>query len=54
MGSEDFARLVYALNGKKSVERVFKYKDYAFVHLNTRTQAETLMTELKSNLFNFK
>lgn len=49
MDSEEFAHLVYALIGKKAVEKVFKYKDYAFVHLFTRTQAETLMDQLKGN-----
>lgn len=51
MGSEEFAHLVYALIDKKTVEKVFKYKDYAFVHLSTRTQAEDLMRELKSKIY---
>lgn len=51
MDSEEFAHLVYALIGKRAVEKVFKYRDYAFVHLFTRTQAETLMGQLKSNTY---
>ncbi|XP_028135031.2 APOBEC1 complementation factor-like [Diabrotica virgifera virgifera] len=48
-GREELQQLLYKLMRKENIQRVYKFKNYAFVHLFERSQAEELMKILQGN-----
>ncbi|XP_048521468.1 APOBEC1 complementation factor isoform X2 [Dendroctonus ponderosae] len=46
---EDFTRFIYDLIDRSLVDKVYKFKDYAYIHLSTRYNAEKLFASLQGN-----
>ncbi|CAG9841025.1 unnamed protein product [Diabrotica balteata] len=49
LSKEELQESVFKLMDKENIQRVYKFKNYAFIHLFTRTQAEHLMKILKEH-----
>uniref|UniRef100_A0AAR5Q4J2 RRM domain-containing protein n=1 Tax=Dendroctonus ponderosae TaxID=77166 RepID=A0AAR5Q4J2_DENPD len=45
---EDFTRFIYDLIDRSLVDKVYKFKDYAYIHLSTRYNAEKLLASLQA------
>ncbi|KAL1513747.1 hypothetical protein ABEB36_003117 [Hypothenemus hampei] len=45
--SQHFTKRMYQLINCENVEKIYKYKDFAYIHLNTREDAELLLEKLK-------
>lgn len=50
MTFDQFSSIVYRLMSKEFIEKVYKFKNYAYIHMDTREHAERLMQKLKGKV----
>lgn len=50
MPFDQFSIIVYSLMPKMFIEKIYKFKNYAYIHLDTREHAEMLTRKLEGKL----
>ncbi|KAL1500960.1 hypothetical protein ABEB36_006370 [Hypothenemus hampei] len=46
--SMQFAGKIYQMTERRNIDKIYKHKDLAYIHLNTYSEAKSLMTKLKN------